>query len=174
MSDPKVAIVYKISSPRGSFVGSTTLSLDKKIKRLRYDARRYAEGKSDKWSEAFDIITDPECTVTVMHALSTDHCKSIDVRLLEREVYDSCHDIRGRRPYRTADEKRADALIYHDINKERIVQRKKAYYDNVIGIPEVCECGSTCIAQKMARHRLSKKHQEFLNTKNVICQESCA
>ena len=125
-------------------------------------------------SEAFEIITDPECVITVMHALPTDHCKSVDVRLLEREVYDSCHDVRGRRPFRTADEKRVDATVYYAVNKEHIAERKKAYYDNVIGIPEVCECGAICIGQKMARHRRSKKHQEFLNSKNVICQESCA
>ena len=54
---------------------------------------------------------------------------------------------------------------YYEANKEAIAKQKKQYYEanrGAITHKFMCECGDTSTYQSMARHRKSKKHQQYM------------
>jgi hypothetical protein len=76
----------------------------------------------------------------------------------DKERYDDNHDkcLKYCKEYRENNKDKTKE--YRENNKEKIKNR--------ITQPYVCECGSTVQIHAIQRHRRSKKHQKFMETKN--------
>jgi hypothetical protein len=54
---------------------------------------------------------------------------------------------------------------YYEKNKERIALKKKEYNENTKHIKVKCECGVESLRKHLSRHKKSKFHQDFMNSK---------
>ena len=176
--------IYKIvDNTNGNiYVGSTTKTIEKRLKKHKKDYKSYLNGKYS-FVTSFKILENDDYQIELIEDFPCDDKK----QLFEREGYwiknNNCVNkiIVGRTDKQyyedNKDKIKEYNKKYHDDNKDKIKQYRednkdkiKQYCeDNKDKIKEhknkkcICECGSYYTNCNKSHHEKSKKHQEYKN-----------
>ena len=168
--------IYKIWSPShldDIYIGSTCVPLSHRMSKHRCLYKRYKEGKTN-YTTSFKILEYGDARIELIENVE---CKCKE-ELIAREGYyiRSLDCVNKYIPDRTEKEYRED-------NKERIAQCKKEWYEKNRELTlhrakeyreknkekrnekTKCECGSTVNRSSIARHKKTKKHIQYLESK---------
>ena len=155
------------------YIGSTTVSLSKRMTKHREMYKRYLDGKCRKQMTSSDLFEEFGVRNCKIELIETFPCSNKE-ELLKREGHfiktTPCINqrIAGRsqQDYRldTKDKKSDYDKIYRENNKERIQKRVKDAYERSAGY--VCECGTIYHYTNKSHHIKSKTHIEWEQRKS--------
>tara|TARA_R110002012_G_scaffold2722_1_gene12903 strand:- start:223 stop:732 length:510 start_codon:yes stop_codon:yes gene_type:complete len=167
----KKGSIYKLYNEFGTYYGSTTKSLKDRLNRHKCQA------KNKKCSSN---ILFQDGSIPKIELLEEVEFDDISV-LRNREAYYirnlECINkhIPGRTKKEWRDEHKKDRKNYYQNNKEKFQKKNKKHYeankDIIIEkrkIKITCECGSHIRKSDFVKHCKSKKHQNFINSQNIV------
>ena len=94
-----------------------------------------------------------------------EHCRQLEKESRERNK-ESNRISRQKYHKKNKDKLNEGSREYHEEHKEEILARKKANYDRDILIIINCPCGSITNKANLRNHVRSKKHIDFINSRN--------
>lgn len=170
--------IYKMYNQYGIYYGSTTKSLKERLKGHERECKSKQKNK---------------CTSKILF----QNGAIPKIQLIEEIEFDDIKELRNREAYyirnldcinkdipgRTDKERYLDnkeqitkqKKVYYQKNKEQIVKQKKEYRDankHIISeknkLKITCECGSVIRKREFSRHCKTKKHQNFINSQNIV------
>ena len=181
--------IYKIiDNTNGAvYIGSTTQSLSQRLASHRRDYAKYLKGNKS-FITSFKIIQNNDYDIVLIEELSCETKEQLFAE--ERRHIENTVCVNKYIPLRTPaeyyqdnrEEIKAKCSEYREANKERILERDKAFYaehskrinekrkeqkKEYHQIKVVCECGATVCRGALYLHRSSKKHNDHLNHQEI-------
>ncbi len=167
--------IYKIidNTNNNIYIGSTIQDLNK---RLNHHKCCYNKKNNNSVNI---IIKNNDYKIELIENYSCNNKKE----LLEREGHyirntEYCINkvqpgIDRKETIKKSNEKRKEEIKnWHYENKEKVKEYKKKYENKKLRLIKVkCDCGLLIAKCNLNRHKKSKKHINFLNTYNTICQD---
>jgi len=156
--------VYKISSKDKTYVGSTTKTLEE---RLRSHLYNYNNEKQN-YCSSYEVLKDEHEiellyegefeTIRDLHKMEGDYIRNIEcvnIIIVGRSRKESNYIYRNNNIEKSLEYGRK----YREDNKDYL-RRQEA-------TPYTCICGLVCRRNNKPRHLRSKKHRDFLNFMNI-------
>ena len=171
--DYSKTLIYKIQHQTKDellYVGSTTHFGNRKVRHKNncnnangksYNLKLYSTIRDNGGWDAFNMVI-----VKEFPCENKRQAEAEEDRIM-REMK-AC--LNSHRAYITKEEKKEQMKEYREQNRDKVNEQKKEYYiRNINKIKEKnkekinCQCGCAVIKYNLARHKRSKKHQEYLN-----------
>lgn len=166
--------IYKMENEYGIYYGSTTLTLKDRLRNHK---------SSSSTTRSSRILFQNGCIpkIELIEEVEFDDIKE----LWDREAYyiRNLECINLRIPNRTKKQYYNDNKVLLNkknqqnriVNKEKYAKKKKQYYETNKDIMNekakikiTCDCGVIVSKSHLARHCKSKKHQNFINSQNIV------
>lgn len=155
--------IYIIKSKQSDkvYIGSTTQSLNVRLRCHKKDYKLYLEGKRS-FLTSFEIIKFEDCCIELLEEYPCENKNQLHKR--EGEFIKIYNCVNKRVAGRNQKERRTENCIefkkkcqdYYLKNKERISDKNKSSIK--------CECGGCYTYQHKSRHFKTKKHVDYLVT----------
>ena len=176
-SKGKIYMIYSTDSPvLLPYYGSTTYSLKKRGKEHKAHFKQWKQGKKTGCSsfmlleQGFDkvaiiLVEDYPCNskqeleIREAHYIKNSPC--INKNLPSGIVAESLQDYKKQYYQANQDKILEQKKQYRQANQDKILEQNKQYRDKQRE-KIVCECGAVIRRDSLARHRRSKKHQQWL------------
>ena len=177
--------IYKIvcDTTNKVYIGSTTLSLCKRLAQHKRDFNLYKDGKK-RFSSSYDLIENENYKIVLLEHVKCNNREELLQR--ERFYIENKECVNRLIPIRGKEEKKElDRIVkrkYDEDHKESIKQRKQNYYqqnkEHILGRCKNyrengrdnkkinCECGSSIVHYNLHQHVKSLKHINFMNNNN--------
>jgi hypothetical protein len=192
-----MGIIYKITSNKGVYYGSTTLNLKRREQLHLKDLKAFLDGKRKEKCSCFEILQDEYVCEMV---------EEVDDNLIkERERYyiENFECVNINIPNRTKDEMKKQVKDWNETHKEYIKEKaherylknkdiiqenhknyyiknfekmrvkSKQYFEThklELFKPVICECGSTTSLHHKKRHEKSKVHLYWVSQHSIRLQ----
>jgi hypothetical protein len=188
--------VYKIVSKDKTYVGSTVLTLEERLKEHHKNYKQYLDGK-DVYYSSYEVLKDEhtiqliyECefeTERDLHRMEGKYQRKIDCvnKRIEgrtrQEYRQDNHEemLKKEEQYRHdhKEELLEKATLYRQEHREEINKKRKGYYQEHKKViiekakkKYTCACGSVCRISVKSRHERTKKHLKFIGNVSVLHQ----
>ncbi|GMF38045.1 unnamed protein product [Phytophthora lilii] len=156
------------------YVGSTTLSLERRWAKHTVAYKRWNESKVRCGAMIYHHFREHGIDAFAIHLVSEHEIEERKNLLqFEQLVIDSTNCVNKNAAMLTDDQKREYQQQYHMENKDQIAEQRQQYRaanKNKINVSNRrkidCVCGASVSNRNMAAHRRSKKHQQYVSNQS--------
>ena len=158
------------------YIGSTILTLEERLRRHNNDYNRWLQDNNNPYTSSFQILERGDFKIILLENCPCNN--SNDLRMRERYWYDIIPNVNIIKPFVTEEERKEHFKeyykqyreqnkeyfkVYREQNKEKIKEQIKKRNNQ----PFKCECGGNYTYVNKSTHFKSKKHLDYLNTKEA-------
>ena len=159
-------LIYKICSKHSDkfYVGSTTQKLEKRLHGHVRDYRRHLKNKYN-YVTSFDIIKLGDYSIELLEDFPCENKYDLNNReryYIEKNktnVVNKCIPNRTPRQYQTLESYKQYQQKFYQNNKDKINQIHS------------CECGKAFTHSNKTNHNRTKKHQNYIKSKQIISKQ---